>query len=218
MISLLCSLAAVARADDYDKAFSVDGFVATTTVPDPAWRLFSENDAMPAWGARLGWRPVERVAVTASWAAVRRGAEVSTGGWTDASYSSSYSDTDDGAWTPPSVAAATGHQLALGAKADLSLGDVVLPSVGANGVLLPMTWRFDGDPDRDDAAQVRAAGLLPGLELLGGLEVRVPPHEIAAVAAWIELGGAVYGRGTFGDLGTLRPGGFVARGGVGLRF
>ena len=49
-------------------------------------------------------------------------------------------------------------------------------------------------------------------------ELGQEPHEIAAVAAWLELGGSVYGRGSFADLGTLRPGGFVARGGVGLRF
>lgn len=215
MIALLFTTA-TARAVEFDKPFAIDGFVATTAVHDPAWGLFSENDAMPAWGLRLGVRPVPRVALLASWGAVRRGASVTTaGGYTTYGYSYRTSDT---AGTPPSVAAATGHQLGLGAKVDASLGDVLLPSIGATGVLLPMTWRFDGDPDHDDAAQVRVSGLLPGVEIVGGLELRVPPHEIAAVAAFLEVGGAVYGRGTFDGYGTLRPGGLVARGGLGLRF
>lgn len=216
MIAALLA-AVTARAAEYDKPFAIDGFVATTAVHDPAWRLFSENDAMPAWGLRVGARPVPRVALLASWGAVRRGASVSTGGGYSTYGSSTYSDTDSG-WTAPSVAAATGHQLGLGAKVDASLGDVLLPSVGATGVLLPMTWRFDGDPERDDATQRKASALLPGVEIVGGLELRVPPHEIAAVAAFLEIGGAVYGRSTFDGFGDLRPGGLVARGGLGLRF
>ncbi len=217
MITMLFASPALANeVPEFDKRFALDGFVATTAVHDAAWDLFSENDAMPAYGARLGWRPAERLALSASWAAVRRGAELGSGG---SGYTYTYTDTDDGGWLPPSVAAATAHQLGLGAKVDVSLGDVLLPSFGVNGVALPMTWRFDGDPDRaDDATQVRARGVAAGLEVLGGAELRVPPHEIAAIAAWLELGGAVYSRAGFGELGTLRPGGFVARGGLGLRF
>ncbi len=201
MISLLFATAEAADPG-FQKDWSLDTFVATTTVSDRAWRTFSDNEAMPAYGFRLGWRPVPRVSLDVGWGAVRRGASV-----------------DVGDFSGPSVAAATAHQVTLGGRVDASIADTLLPSLAVNGVVLPMSWRFDSAPDvKDDPTQVRVSGLPLGVELLAGAELRIPPQELVALAGWLQLGGAVYTRATFGDVGTLRPGGFVARGGIGLRF
>jgi hypothetical protein len=201
MIPLLTT---TAHAADFDhKVWALDLFASTTEVPDPAFDLFSPNDVLPVWGVRVGGRPAERVELSVAWGSVRRGVTY----------------TSEGFGAQGDVAAITGSQVTLGAKVDASLGDVLLPSLGVHGVALPVRWRFDGDPDHDDdLLQVQARGMPVGAELVAGLEARVPPHEIAALAGWIELGGSVYTRAAFGDLGTLRPGGFVFRGGLGLRF
>lgn len=196
-------MTAVARADDFDdKTVALDAAIATTHVGDAAWDVFSDADALPAYGFRVGVRPAPRVAVHLGWGAVRKGSVVTADGF-----------------SAGSVAAATAHQWTLGVRGDLSVGDVFRPSIGAAGVLMPMRWRFDGDPDHaGDATEVQVRGLPVGFEVTGGVELRLPPHEIVALAPWLELGGAAYARAAFGDVGTLRPGGFVARGGLGLRF
>jgi hypothetical protein len=176
--------------------------MSTVANHDEAYDLFHESDGMGLPGVRVGYRVVDRVAVQAAWGALRTGAEVTAG--TDTRF----------------IAAMTAHQVRLGAKADVPLvEDVFYPSISAAGVAMPTLWRFDGDPTvRDPLSQVRQSGLPLGFELLGGAELRVRTRGTWTAAAFLDLGGTWLSRAQFGDLGDMKPGGFTAHGGFGLRF
>ena len=197
---MIAFLAFAASAAEFEKPFELSFHAGSTTNRDPAWDLFDSGNSLPTFGVRLGYRVAPHVVVLGTWGAVRQGASVSVG-------------------QDSFVAAATANHVALGAKLDASLDDALLPSISVHGVALPTLWRLDDDPSVvDPIGQVRAMGVPLGVEVVAGAELRIPPNEMWAIAGWFELGGAYYSRARFGDLGTMQPGGFVGRGGVGFRF
>ena len=180
---------------------------------DPAYDQFATGDGMPTYGLRMGWRLPERVAAQLSWDFTRRGATVH--GTSAVGGSADFTTTDDTLYVSTIVA----HQVRLGAKADLSLGGVLLPYVSAAGVLMPLWIRFDDDPaDEHSPGQVSVLGTSFGVDLLGGVELRLPPRKPVQLAWYLEMGEGFRSRASLGDTGDMRPGGFTANSGLGLRF
>ncbi|MCA9488286.1 MAG: hypothetical protein KC621_00120 [Myxococcales bacterium] len=181
---------------------------------DPAYDVFGNGNGMPTWGLRAGVRLHERVAAQLSWDLSRRGATVHgpsavSGGADFTTYGDSTSY----------VAAIVAHQVRLGAKVDVPIAGVLLPYASAAGVLMPLWVRFDDDPaDEHSPGQVSETGTSFGLDLLGGVELRIPPKAPVQVAWYLEMGHGFRTRASLGDLGTMRPGGFTANSGIGVRF
>ncbi|MCB9689633.1 MAG: hypothetical protein H6735_31640 [Alphaproteobacteria bacterium] len=181
---------------------------------DPAYDVFGGGDGMPTWGFRLGARLHERVAAQLSWDLCRRGAWVEapsavSGGADFTTYGDSTSY----------VAAIVAHQVRLGLKADVPLAGVVLPYASAAAVLMPLWVRFDDDPeDEHSPGQVSVTGTSFGMDLLGGVELRIPPKAPVQLAWYLEMGEGFRTRASLDDLGTMRPGGFTANSGIGVRF
>lgn len=181
---------------------------------DPAYDVFGGGDGMPTWGLRAGLRLHERVAAQLSWDLSRRGAWVSS-----PSAVSGGSDFTTYGDTASYVAAIVAHQVRLGAKVDVPIAKVILPYASAAGVLMPLWVRFDDDPeDEHSPGQVSALGTSVGLDLLGGIELRIPPKAPFQVGWYLEMGHGFRTRATLADLGTMRPGGFTANSGIGVRF
>jgi hypothetical protein len=197
--------------DDYAR-FELSAELGALNNSDPTWDLFSSGNAMPSYGVKAGYRLSERVAAVGSWNLVRHGAFVTVvGSDTDGDFSD---DADS------FVAALTGHELTLGAKADLSLGDVdvLLPYVSTQGLVLIADMRFDDEPDdRDNPGQVVASAMTGGFLATAGAEIRWPPQSPVAVAWYLEGGYGWLARASFGEVGTMKPGGFAIRSGLGIR-
>jgi hypothetical protein len=213
VISLLL---ATARAESPTAEVSFE--MTSIANHDPAYDLFHEEDGMGLPGVRLGYRVHPRVAVVGAWGALRTGARAYTGSYTT---TSTYGyDTSTTGGSGQYVAAMTAHQARLGLRADVPIGrDVLLPAVSASAVALPTRWRFDGDPSvNDPVSQVSASGVPVGFEATGGAELRVPTRGTWTAAVFLDLGGTWLSRAAFGAIGEMKPGGFTAHGGVGLRF
>lgn len=179
---------------------------------DDAWDQFSERDGMPTWGLRAGYRVHDRVAVSVGWDLVRRGATVGVSNWTSSSSTGWGSD-------DVYVAALVAHQLCLGARVDASIEGVLLPYLGAQGVITPIWLRFDDDPDDPESpGQVSALGSSYGFDVVGGAELRIPPKAPVQVSWSLDAGYAFRTAADFDELGTMRPGGLVVHTGIGLRF
>ena len=200
VLAALCA-ALPARAADHELSFEVGSLAAR----DPAWDTFSGTNAMVTLGLRGGYRVHDRVAVIASYHHTRTGSDL-------------YGDASGDLF---SRAAFFGNEFSLGAKADLSVKDFMLPYVTLSGVLLYSDVRFDDDPDdNDNAGQVKETALAGGARGMGGLEFRIPrwnPPGITA-GAYFELGYTYLSPLSFGDLGDMDLGGFTVRGGIGLRY
>ncbi|MFT4625953.1 MAG: hypothetical protein ACI8PZ_004624 [Myxococcota bacterium] len=169
---------------------------------DPTYDLFSNRDGMPSRGLRVGIAPVERFTVLAGWHRVRRGADLDLpGGSLNAAF---FAD-----------------EFTLGPKVDLNIGDIFYPYATVQGVLFRGVMKLDDDPDRDDnAGQIRAAALSGGALFMGGLELRNPSSDMLPLqfAVHVEAGYGLISRGNYDTLGSMQPGGFVLRTGVGVRF
>lgn len=178
---------------------------------DVAYDLFSSGDAMPSYGFKAGYRLAERVAAVASWGLVRHGQTLIVGASDD--------DGDFEDETDAFVAALIGHELTLGAKADVSIEDVLLPYVSTQGLVMIAEMRFDDEPtDRDNPGQVSASAMTGGFLATAGAELRFPPRSPVAAAWYLEMGYGWLARASFGELGTMKPTGFAVRSGVGVRF
>lgn len=193
---LALSLATPAVAADHE----LSAELGTLHNGDPAWDLFSERNGMPSIGLRGGIAVHDRVAVQLGWHRVRRGANVSGAANLRTAF--------------------VGHEITLGAKADLALGEALRPYVKLDAMLLRGTMRFDdARNDDDNPGQVSASAIAPGGLAVGGLELRIPQGEAPFTLAWhLEAG---YGRTAtldFGDYGALTPAGLVVRSGIGVRF
>jgi hypothetical protein len=183
------------------KRFAVDAELGKFAYPDDAFARFSNGDAMPLRGFRVGYRFAEHGVAQLGWLHGGRGMT------TDLPNQRSF------------VAAYLVEQLSAGVRVDANFDDVLLPYAAARGLVAVQRARLDDDLTvNDNPGQVQAGAVAPGGELLIGLEVRVPPDERVAVAFTIEAGYGAVLEAELGDLGGLRSGGAVIHSGLGLRF
>jgi len=174
---------------------------------DPAYEIFGYNRSMPSVGLATAIRPsADRhvpVALVASWHHSTQGAQV-------------YAPTARGF-----AAGFSTDSFALGPRLDVDIGEVFSPYITAQGMVVRGLARFDDEPNRNDnPGQTRYGGVAPGLLSLGGVEFSTPDIPgFSAEFVWrIELGYGLVGRIDLGDAGSMKPGGFVARTGMGVRF
>jgi len=217
-LALAATLFVASTASAADHEVSVEW--GTLFNGDPAFDAFSAGDWMPSRGVRAGVAVHDRVAVVAGFHRARRGASMYT---------------PDGEWVADSAHFA--NEWTLGAKADLEITEFLLPYVAPQFLLYQGQMRFDDDrTDRDNAGQVRLNALAPGALFVGGVEVRIPKDEAPfTLALHIEAGYGLVARHTYdhgvqigpdgpepwendGTVATMRPGGFVFRTGLGVRF
>ena len=191
--------------------FEVGFEFGTMANADRAYDLFSSGNAMPSRGIRIGARLAERVQVLAGWQQSSRGSTILLANDdTEIDFTTSSNEVR---------AAFSTHQVAAGLRADLSVLDTLLPYVAVQGLAIQGTARLDDDPESQvNVGQVRASALGMGLLAVAGAELRFPPDEPLAVGFHLDLGYAYVSSLSLGDFGTMQPGGFTARGGVGLRF
>lgn len=193
--------------------FGIAGELGSLGNDDPAYDLFSEGDSMGSAGVALGFTLVNHLSLVGSWHHFRHGATVVVGGTdssTDADFESN-SQEFRSAWIA--------NEGTLGLRVDASVRDVLFPYVTARGTLLGARMRLDDDPTvNDNPGQVQAGGLTQGVMGTAGFELRIPPNSDIQVAWTLEFGHSWLARADFGAFGSMQPGGFVARSGLGLRF
>jgi hypothetical protein len=176
---------------------------------DPVWDLVGGDTAMPSFGLSAGFRVIDRIAIVGAWHHVQRGAGVS------APIGPGGEDAEFGSF----VSAYYGNEYSLGAKADVSLDDVFLPFLSAQGLVLQSQLKMDGDPEVDDESnEVGFSGVAPGFLVTGGAEIRFPPGAAVQVGLDLELGYGYVADTDLDELGTMEAGGFVIRSGIGVRF
>lgn len=194
---LLCSSALA-----FDAELSAE--LGTLHNGDPAYDLFSDANTMGSVGVRAGVGVLgERVSVTAGWHRVRRGQLV---GIADSRESF--------------IAAFYGDQFTLGPKAGVLIQDIFYPYGTLQAVAFRGLMRLDDDTGvRTNPGQLQAGALSFGGLLMAGAELRAPQGSGPVTAAvHLEMGYGLLTRATYAEFGTMQPGGFVLRSGVGLRF
>ena len=171
---------------------------------DRTYDRFSYEDTMPSYGLAAGFAFHDRLALIGGWHHIRRGADLTFGGEFLARQ------------------ALFANDLSLGVKGDVPWGDYVATYVSLNAVGMHATVKVDDDPnDEQSPGQVQASGLAVGARAAGGVQVRIPKDRWFApvtAAFHIEAGYELLSRLQFGDMGSMKPGGFALRTGVGIQF
>lgn len=187
----------------------------------PAYDVLAETNGMMSFGLSGGARFARNLVAVGGWHQVRQGAEVyAGGGYSTYSYAStSTADADFESQQLVFRSSVVSNELTLGLRADIPAEDIVFPYVSAQGMLMSSVIRLDDEPkDRRNPTQVKESAMHLGGLLTGGLELRIPPESRVQTSLSAELGYCYLSRASFGDLGDMRPGGFVARLGWGVRF
>ena len=178
---------------------------------DPSFDLFSDGNALPSRGVKLGYRIAERVELVAGWHRASRGAEV------DIPDVGSELDFDGGASEFYSVF--TTDQFTLGPRVDIEIANIVWPYVAAQGLVVRGMARLDEDLSvNNNVNQLRATGAGFGVMGFGGVEIRFPYETIVKLSLHAEVGYGYVSPMRLGEFGSMSIGGFAVRSGVGLRF
>ncbi|MEN0066125.1 MAG: hypothetical protein AAGA48_28550 [Myxococcota bacterium] len=164
----------------------------------PDYETFRGRPLMLGLGARAQLKVHDRVQLVGTWQRSQRGSRLTT---SDA--------------FPAVGAALTVDQFALGPRADIEVTEMFFPYLMAQGLLWRGQIRLDDDPTTStNPNQLRSIGLTGGLITVAGFEIRVPDHWFSAYA---EFGHRWAGSAAIGDLGTIRPRGYIQRLGVAVR-
>jgi len=191
-------LAGSAPAMAADLGLQVSAELGRIHNADPTYDLFSNRDIMPSRGVRLGVSVADTVTLETGWHRVRRGLleptlDIQTAFFAD--------------------------EFILGPKLSHGFGDVFYPYVAAHGVLMRGVMKFDDDPSsKHNAGQISQAGTTLGVLSLGGVEFRSPAKEGKIAVSWhIEAGYGWFQKASYGEVGTMQPGGLALKTGIGLR-
>ncbi len=197
LVSLALGAPALGASDEISLQYGL------TTAPDASWEIFSKAPVMSRYGLRLGLELHPRITGLLGYSFLRNGRD-----WYE----------PDG--TLAARAAFLGHELTLGAKADLPLTERLHPYVTLEGLVLQASWRFDDDPTTpDNLGQMRGSDTSYGLQGALGLEFLVPEaFEPIDVAVYAEGGYAWIGEMVVCPVGNLSARGGRVNAGVSLRF
>lgn len=170
----------------------------------PDYDLFEGNALMLGLGARAQVAVHDRVQIVGTWARSQRGGTLDVPEVGDPS-----SD------FPEVRTVLTVDQFALGPRGDIEVNEMFFPYVTLQGVVWRGLVRLDDDPDTaTNPNQLRSTGVSGGVQALAGFEIRVPDNWFSVYA---EFGHRWIGSAGIGDLGSIRPRGYVQRLGVGFR-
>ncbi len=196
LIALAALIAAPASAADL--GFQLSGELGTLQNTDPSYDLFSNSNLMPSRGVRLGVTMMDTLTIETGWHRVRRGLHEETLDIQTAFFA---------------------DEFILGPKVSHGFADVFYPYAAVHGVLIRGVMKFDDDSsNKRNAGQIKETGMAPGVLTMGGIEFRSPTARgKLAVAAHFEAGYGWFQAAEFGDIGTMQPGGFAIKGGIGLR-
>ena len=173
---------------------------------------FSESNAIPSVGLRLGYALSDRLAVTLGYHHSARGSEFDFYGYSD--------DYEYSTSQPAVFSAFFGNELTVGVKYDMELTSYLHPYASGQALVMHGTAVLDDDLSEDDNSTVfRASSIAPGGMATLGIELRLPNSRLPITpAAHLEMGYAYVGSLDFAELGDMQPGGFVVRSGIGARF
>jgi hypothetical protein len=199
-ISLL--FAVVSPAAMASETFEASFEISTLQVADDNFDLFSSRGAIVTPGLRLGVAVHERVTLVAGWHHGRTGGELRGPSDEFLLHTALFT-----------------HQYSLGVKATLPVDYVVVPYATLQGTLFHAVARFDDAPRVwDSPGQLTRVGLAPGGSLTGGAEINIPVDWAAKPKLHIEAGYGLFSGANFEDIGSLRPGGYTIRAGMGASF
>ena len=196
----LIALAALfsAPASAADLGFQLSAELGSLRNTDPSYDLFSKSNVMPSRGLRVGVTLVDTLTIETGWHRVRRGLyepdlDIQTAFFAD--------------------------EFILGPKISHGFAEVFYPYVAGHGVLMRGVMKFDDDSSNDrNPGQIKQTGVGLGLLTMGGVEFRSPTDAgKLAVSAHLEAGYGWFQTTDFGNLGSMKPGGFALKGGLGLR-
>ena len=217
LIALLWTTSATAATNEV--SFELAGI----TNPDPMYDLFSDWNAMPSQGFRVGISARDRLSVIGGWHQANRGTGVHV--FDDYGYGD-YDDYDDYDYDYGEGerylfnSALQLNQYQVGLKSELKFWSWLYPYFTGQALLVHGTIRIDDDTStRFNPGQIRRDGI--GIGAMGtiGLDFRLPQRMFPFTLGWsIEGGYAIVSPMGFGDLGTMRPRGAVLRSGIGIRF
>lgn len=168
---------------------------------DPSFDAFSDSNALPSRGFKAGVQVADPLAVVVGWHHISRGATIYGAG-------------------PDIATAYQANEWTLGAKLEHGFTSWFYPYVSVSGMVLEGTMRLDDEPYEDDNPnELQAHGLSPGAMATAGMEFRMPLGSYPVqLTYWLDGGGALLARGTYGNFGDMKPGGFTLHTGVGVRF
>ena len=170
---------------------------------------FSDSNAIPSVGLRLGYALSDRLAVTLGYHHSARGSELEF-----------YNYYEEFTSQPAVFSAFFGNELTVGVKYDMELTSYLRPYASGQALVMHGTAVLDDDLSEDDNSTVfRASSIAPGGMATLGIELRLPNSRLPITpAAHLEMGYAYVGNLDFAELGDMQPGGFVVRSGIGARF
>lgn len=174
--------------------------------PDPGYDMFATADGIGSWGVRGGYPVTDNLSVIAGVHHGDVGADLYTMNGPEETFVMRSS--------------LASNLYSAGLKAELLVLPFLAPYATVQGLAYHGVMRFDDDPnDRRSPGQAKQAGLGAGGMVTAGIEGRMPQkHLPVTVAVHLESGYALVSNTRFGSVGSLQPGGWVMRGGIGLRF
>ena len=188
-----------------DRRFTVGVDLGHQYTDQPDYALFDGNAFMLALGLRAQVEVHDRIELVASWQHSQRGGTLGVPGFDDAR--EDYNEVRN---------VLTVDQFGLGPRADIEVNELFSPYVMAQGLVWRGLVRLDDDPFTSaNDNQLRFGGATGGALAVAGFEIRVPDHWFVAYA---EFGHRWLARAPIGELGSIRPRGYVHRIGAAARF
>ncbi len=201
---ILVSLASVALAQSDGPVLTVGLDVGHHFTDQPDYELFEGNALMLGLGARAQVGLHDRVQIVGTWQRSQRGGTLDVPEFGEPS-----------ANFPEIRTVLTVDQFGLGPRVDIEITEMFFPYLMAQGMVWRGLVRLDDDPDTStNPNQLRSTGVSGGVLAMAGFELRVPDHWFSAYA---EFGHRWIGRASIGDVGSIRPRGYVQRIGVAFR-
>lgn len=206
-----------ALAADHEVSFEVSSLVNNSD----SYNVFSGGrQGMTALGVRGGWAFHDRLALIGGFQHHRRGSEV-------------YLQESEASM----VAAYFATTYSVGIKADIEPVRWLQLYTTAQASLYQGLMKWDNEPDsRTNLGQLQSSGISGGGVFAGGVEFRIPKGLKLPVGFgfYTEMGYGIIARHSYNNpkdpnapdmtwedgqsIGTMQPGGFTIRSGIGVRF
>ena len=181
--------------------------------------LFSDWNATPSQGFRVGISARDRLSIVAGWHQANRGADLYS--FYEGDYYEDYDDDYYGEGETYLVSTALQlNQSQVGLKSELKFWNWLYPYFTGQALIVHGTVRIDDDDTtRVNPGQIRKDSVGFGAMGTVGLDFRLPQQMFPFTLGWyIEGGYALVSPMSYGELGKMSPRGAVLRSGIGVRF
>lgn len=171
---------------------------------DRVFDRFSNDDSMPSLGLRAAYALNDNFGIVAAWHNTRIGGDVYFGNSFIARQ------------------AFLAHDFSAGLKVDVPIHDLVSPYATLTAVGVTGTVKLDDDPDdADSPGQVQDSALSFGGRAAAGVDIHLSAERLNTPVGFgihIDFGYQLLSRMQFSEFGSMKPGGFAMRAGLGVQF